>query len=375
MSIAFADSGNLTLGVEMQLQLLDRTTWDLTPLGPALIAALPAANPHIKHGIFQSMIEIDTAVCANANEIGRDLSQSVRVLKSQADKMGVALAANGTHPFAKYKERKIVATESYEALIDRNQWLARRLSIFGLHVHLGMRSGDHCIAMTNAFLRHAHMLLALSASSPFWQGQDTGLASSRTTIFEALPTAGHPCLVRDWEEFSQLIDKLTRSEAIRSIEDLWWDIRPSPSDGTMAIRICDGLTTVQETVALVAFTHALAVRLDAEIDGSPPPPLWLIRENKWRAARHGLEANVVVDDNGNTMSMRENIEQTLHSLKDIGLTLGYGEYFTVLKRLLASGGIYTRQRKIHAQTGSLEKVAQLSSLEFELDKPYYYHQG
>jgi len=369
-ALHFSPSTPFTIGVEMELQLVDPKTWDLKPVANEIIDLIGKNDPHLKHELFESMIEINTDVCRNAHEIEANIHDKLRVLHQHCEKIGVQLASTGTHPFSRYIDGKVVAAERYQYLIDRNRLLAQRLIIFGLHVHLGMRDGEHCIAMTNLFLNHLYLLLALSASSPFWQGQDTGLASGRSTIFEALPTAGHPNPVRNWKEFCELYDRLCRCEGIHSLKDIWWDLRPSPHYGTLEIRVCDALATVRETVALVALIHALAIACDRQLDKNnlpEPPPLWVIRENKWRASRYGLEAKMIVDKDGHTSKVPEQLERLLGSLAPIASDLHYREYFDVLKQLIASGGNYNRQRLVYARTQSFPQVVEANCREFETD--------
>jgi carboxylate-amine ligase len=220
------------------------------------------------------------------------------------------------------------------------------------------------------------MLLAHTESSPIWQGPDTGQATARTTIDDPLHTARIPCQDQRWAHISNIAARLVQSAAITTLDELRWDVRPRPACGAMEIRVCDGLTTQKETAAVIAFIHALAHTHRAELERSPelgdPPPLWLLRENKWRAARHGLEADVIVDDAGNTMPIRDQISQRLTEMEPIANALGYREHFSIIRRLALTGGSYSRQRHIYEQTRSLAKVAHLASLEFETNHPFFY---
>ena len=187
-------------------------------------------------------------------------------------------ACAGSHPFAQYADSVIYPADRYRLLMERNQWAARRIMTFALHLHLGARDGDHAVALINFLMPYMAHFLALSASSPFWQGEDTGLASSRITVFEALPTAGHPPTYTSWKEFETLYDSLVTSGSISSVKDLWWDIRPRPEYGTVEMRICDGVPTLSETIALVVLFEALTRRLDEEYSAgarpAPPPTGW-----------------------------------------------------------------------------------------------------
>lgn len=368
--IPFAPSAALTLGVEIELQLLDAATLDLSPRAVDMLA-LCEPSDKVKPEIFQSMIEINTGICADAHAADADLRESFALVARAARQLGLRLATPGTHPFARYNERVIYPADRYRMLIDRNQWIARRLMIFGLHVHLGMESGDACIRFNNFFLHLVPHLLAISASSPFWQGEDTGLASSRSTIFEACPTAGHPCRVEDWAEFSELCERLQRSRAITSHKDLWWDVRPSPDFGTLEIRCCDGLPNRADTLALVAFIHALAhwYQDHADYDTRPfAPSMWMMRENKWRAARHGLEAEIIVNPRGDCRPLREDIAMWLTRLEPYIAEFGYDAYMLQLQAMLERPG-YVRQREAFAAREDIGDVAALCADEFDKQQP------
>lgn len=369
----FTESAPLTLGVEVELQLINKETFDLEPVATDLFT-LTAGNEKIKPEIFQSMAEINTAICTDAHEAYNDLSQTFRAFRKAADTLGVYVATNGTHPFARYNERRIYPSERYRQLIDRNQWIARRLMIFGLHVHLGMRNGEDCIRFSNFFLHLIPHLLALSSSSPFWQGEDTGLASSRCTIFEACPTAGHPPRLANWGDFTELCSNLVSNRAISSHKDLWWDIRPSPDYGTLEIRICDGLANLSETIAIVAFIHALAhwysqhTSYDTEVLA---PLSWIMRENKWRAARHGLEADIILPNGKGIASLRQDIRNWVNLMEGQIKQLDYVPYIKTLETILARGNSSIRQRRTYEAKGSLEHVVVHNTQEFETGEPIY----
>ena len=355
----------------MELQLIDRKTHDLTATAMEVFELLGSEGPRIKPELFQAMIELNTGICRTIDDVRRDLTDTLARLRQVTSKLGVEFASSGSHPFAKHRERILYPAERYQALIDRNRWIAQRLMIFGLHVHVGMRDGDHAIAMMNAISHYYPHLLALSASSPFWQGSDTGLASSRITIFEALPTAGHPCLFTDWEGFEAFYDAMVRSRAIKNVKDIWWDIRPHPDFGTLEIRVCDALPTLSETLALVSLTHCLLTWLDGEYrEGKKfaPPPDWILRENKWRASRWGIEAEIVVDAAGRTRPLHEDIPHLLHILEPIASGNGCKHELFYIEEMLRVGLSYQRQRKVFKQSSSFEEVVSSLIDEFATDK-------
>ncbi len=374
-TLSFAASEPLTLGVEVEVQLLDEETLDLSPQSPALLEKLSHLGNRVKAEIFQSMLEFNTGICKNAHDVHADLAKTMDASESAATELGLRLASAGTHPFARYQERILFPASRYKDLIDRNQWIARRLMIFGLHVHVGMRDGEHAIQMTNAALHYLPMLLALSASSPYWHGEDTELASSRITFFESLPTGGHPCLVRSWDEFTELYGRLFKANAIRSPKDLWWDIRPSPHFGTIEFRICDGLATLEETTALTALIHALCVFIDRQLaEGRrfDPPPDWIMRENKWRASRWGVGADLIMNSDGQTAPFREVVRAMLDTLQPIAKELAYEPLFETIALILDRGTSSLRQRKAsHSAGGDLKAVADFNAREFSARKPLW----
>jgi carboxylate-amine ligase len=371
MPVAFTTSPRQTLGVELELQLLDPRSHALAAEAPALFERIGESNA-IKPEIFRSMVEIATGVCAGLDEVKHDLETAFGVLRAVCRDRGLALSGGGSHPFARYRDRIPFPSERYQQLMQRKQWIARRLLIFGLHVHVGMRDGDQTIATMNALLPYSAHLLALSAASPFWDGVDTGLASARVTVFEALPTAGVPPRLESWAAFEQLHDRLLATGSIESIKDLWWDMRPQPGLGTLEIRVCDTPQTLTEVFPLVALVQALAAWADEQQrDGRrfpAPDPTWL-RENKWRAARDGLDAEIVCDEGRRTAPLRAEIEQLLVTLEPIARRLGDPEGLGGVARALEAPGGHQRQREVFERTRSLPAVAEALAREMELNTP------
>ncbi|HRE30785.1 MAG TPA: YbdK family carboxylate-amine ligase [Candidatus Berkiella sp.] len=369
--IIFKESEDLTLGVEIELQLIDDKTLDLTPKGGILLDE-SYLNPKIKQEFYLSTIEVITDICSNTHEAKEDLKRSLRHLDLLGKTLGLKYASTGCHPFAKYSDCIISPTQRYYELIDRNQWLTRRMTVFGMHVHLGMKNGDDCIRFNNFFMHFMPHLLALSSSSPFWQGNDTGLASCRPTTYEALPTAGQPYCVKNWRGFENLYYTLIKSEAIRSLKDLWWDIRPSPAFGTLEIRVCDGLATLEEAMALVAFIHLLAhwFRDNGDwIDQVQLPESWLSRENKWRVMRYGLNAEIIVSGSGTLKLIKQDILDWLQKLSPYIIELKYEEYMLTIMNILERGTSTQRQRQQYQLSQSLEQVVLHNILEFENGSP------
>ena len=282
--------------------------------------------------------------------------------------------ANKVYCSAQYADSVIYPADRYRLLMERNQWAARRIMTFALHLHFGARDGDHAVALINYLVPYMPIFLALSASSPFWQGEDTGLASSRTTLFEALPTAGHPPTYASWKEFEALYEALVTSGSISSVKDLWWDIRPRPEYGTVEMRICDGVPTLSETVALVVLFEALCRHLDGACRAGARPELvpdWRVRENKWRASRYGLEAEVLVDNDGHTAPLRGEVLRWIEKLRPEAAGRGTERSFATLERMTEQGCSYERQRRVFRKAGTLKAVAEALVEEFRTNRPVY----
>jgi carboxylate-amine ligase len=231
------------------------------------------------------------------------------------------------------------------------QWLARRLQIFGVHVHVGVRAPEKAIPIVNALTQYVPHFLALSASSPFWKGADTGLASARSKVFEGMPTAGLPYQLTGWDRFEEYMETLISTHAIESVREVWWDIRPHPDFGTVELRICDGVPTLDEIGAVAALSQCLVEQFDAQLDRGytlPVPAGWVLRENKWRAARYGLDADIIVDDKGTVRPVRRAILDLVEDLMPTAKRLDCAAELADVERILAVGASYQRQRAVAA---------------------------
>lgn len=370
----FKSGGFLTLGVEVELQVIDKQSLNLVPLADELLKRASKDIDNLHPEFYRSTLEIVTGKCNNVHDVYKDLKSSFDKIMPHADQMGLVLSTTGSHPFARYLDCEISDTPRYREMIDRNQWLTRRMTVYGLHVHIGMRNGDECMRFNNFFLRFVPHLLALSASSPFWQGHDTGLAAHRPSTYEALPTAGMPYPINSWTEFEQRYETLVRCGAIQSLKDLWWDIRPSPRYGTLEIRVCDGPASLAEANAIVAFIHTMAAWFTDHgnwIEQVVQSPLWIARENKWRAMRHGLNADYITDISGSTKPLREDILEWIDRLQPYIEQFGYQDYIQDLRMIVVRGNSSERQHAIFEQTGSLEEIVRHTVSEFIAQRPIY----
>ncbi|MEO8591079.1 MAG: YbdK family carboxylate-amine ligase [Flavobacteriales bacterium] len=363
-----------TLGVELELQVLDAATLRLTPQAPLLLERL--ADPRLAKEMYQSTIELITGVCGDAKEACTDLGRTFSRLTTLAHGLGLRFAGTGTNPVANYNDRVLSPVPRYHELLDRNQWLIRRMAVYGLHIHIGMISGDACIRFMNQFLHVVPHLIALAASSPFWHGLDTGLVASRPTVYEAHPTAGIPPPVHDWYQFQKLHSALLRTGSIQSMKDIWWDIRPSPGFGTLELRMCDGPASLAEVGAIVAFAHAQAHLFQEEQDrfngtSARPPKRWIARENKWRALRYGLDAQLIDHRTLEQRSLRADILERLEHMAPFFKAHGYDEQMACLRTICARGNSSQRQRKAHEQRGSLDDVLAHNARECEAREPIW----
>ena len=371
MKIAFNGSPRPTVGVELELQLLDPETMNLVAGAPAILQRTKDLS-HVKAELIESTIELNTDVCEDVAAVRRDLTERIRQLLEVADELGYLVACVGTHPFSKWVEQRITDSERYRRLVDQCQWPARRLMIFGVHVHVGIESGEKAIAISNGLTTYLPHLLALSASSPFFNDADTGLASCRSKIFESLPTAGLPYRPLNWAEFQRLMITLVSAKAIESIREIWWDVRPHPNFGTIEVRICDGLPTLDEVMAVTALIQALVVWLGDQYDEGEYLPLhrhWIVRENKWRAARWATDAEIIVDEDGNLERLDESLARLVEAVTPVAKQLGSDVELQGVGAMLRTGLSYRRQRRIYDETGDYAEVMKALVREFRENAP------
>ena len=377
MAIEFKASPSCSLGVEVELQLIDRRTRQLASAATPILGEIGSGHPEnlhpkAKNELFESCVEIITGICSTVGEAKDDLARTLKEVDDAAAARGLALLCAGSHPFSDWHDQQLSPSPRYAALVHEMQWVARRLQIFGIHFHVGVRSAEKAIAIANALRFYIPHFLGLSASSPFWAGRDTGLASSRSPVFENLPTAGLPYVLAGWDEFESFMTTLLSAGAISSIREVWWDIRPHPDFGTVELRICDGIPTLREVAAVAALAQCLVHRLDTRIDAGDPlyvPRDWTVRQNKWRAARHGLQASVIVDEAGHQRPLGDAVRDLVEELAPVAGALGCaGELRSVLD-IVDLGPSYVRQRDLVAAGASLMDVVDSLVDELRTDRP------
>lgn len=376
MAIEFNASRGATLGIEWELQLIDAETLRLRQDAREVLAALPRLseaqdNPKIRHELMESTVEIVTDVCHTVSEARADLAGTIANLRPVVDARGTALACTGSHPISDWRDAQMAPVQRYAELIEQMQWLARRIQTYGVHVHVGVRAAEKAIPIVNALTAYLPHFLALTASSPYWSGGDTGLASSRAIVFGALPTAGPPHLLADWAAFEDYMDTLLRAGTIRSIKEVWWDIRPHPDFGTIEIRMFDGIPTLREVGMVAALSQSLVELFDHQLDRGytlPSPAAWVVRDNKWRATRYGLDAMIITDDQGATAPLRDELYELVRELEPVADRLSCAEDLKMVSEVLDHGAPYERQRAIVAAGGSFEDVVRASITEFREDR-------
>ncbi|AFR09540.1 glutamate--cysteine ligase [Nocardiopsis alba] len=372
MGIAFKSSERATLGVEWELQLVDRNSRHLRQEAAQLLADLPdlsgdAAVPPLRHELMQSQVEVVTGICETVDEAKRDLERSATRMREVLEPRGTVLTCTGTHPIDHWRDQTLSPGERYGELVEQMQWLARRILTCGVHVHVGVRDREKAIPIVNALAKYIPHFLALSASSPFWSGHDTGLASARSIVFGALPTSGPPPNLSGWPAFEEYLETLLKAGTIASIKEVWWDVRPHPDFGTIEIRMFDGIPTLREVGMAAALSQSLVELFDHQLDRGyslPSPPSWVVKDNKWRATRYGLDARVITDSHGTTVPIRDDLYELVRELTPVAARLGCAEDLDLISEILDKGASYERQRAVVAQGGSLQDVVDMLSAEF-----------
>jgi carboxylate-amine ligase len=374
VDIPFVSSERASLGIEWELQLVSRETRQLTSGASEILAELSpdGEHPKAKHELLESTIEVITGICSTVSEATADLAGTIAELRPLVEARGLAMMCTGTHPTTDWATQTISPNPRYTKLVEDMQWLARQLQIFGVHVHVGVRSPDKAIPIVNALSAYIPHFLALSASSPYWIGHDTGLASARSKVFENLPTAGLPYQLSGWHEFESYMETLLSTGTIGSIKEVWWDIRPHPTFGTVELRICDGLPTLHEVGMVAALSQCLVEVLDREIDRGytlPTPKGWVVRENKWRAARYGMDADIIREDE-TTVPVRQALLELAHELRPTAERLGCAEELARVEGVVERGSSYQRQRAVAAaHDGDLSAVVDSLLVEFDNGVP------
>ena len=356
----FVSNPRPTLGVEVELNLVDSNTMALRSSATQLLSEVPAELKNsIKPELLQCYIELNTKVCQDVAEVEADLAEKLVVVNEIARRQDLRLFWGGTHPFSRWQDQDVSPDERYHGLIQLLQETARRLVTFGLHVHVGVDSGDKAIMICDRILQHLPILLALSVNSPFWQGRNTGLHSQRSKVLETLPTAGLPPMMRNWSEYSWLLNNMVETGFIKTIREIWWDVRPHHNFGTVEVRICDMPPSLEDVLGLSALIQCLVYDLSEEIDRGTYQldcHPFLIRQNKWRACRYGMDARVVDAGTHEPVEARRVVHNLADRLQSRAEELGCVPYLDIARAMADRPTGSVRQLQAFEETNNLAEV-------------------
>ena len=364
MTVPFATSSRSSVGIEWELMLADGDSGDLVPRAPEVIDVLEASSALERYTVtgelLTNTIEVTSGIGDTVAAAVDDIADAIAAVRTVTDPLQVELLCAGSHPFAQWYDQQITDKTRYHKLIERTQWWGRNMMIWGIHIHVGVDDVNKVFPIINALAVYLPHLQALSASSPFWAGERTGYASNRSLVFQQLPTAGLPWPLEDWSQFEGYLDDMVRTGVMADASEVRWDIRPAPKWGTIEVRACDGMSTLPELAAVAAFVQTLVEdfsrQLDEGVELSHIQP-WFVRENKWRAARYGLDARVIVDSAGTERPVRDHLRETIERLGDVAADLKCAREFTGLEAILTQGASYQRQALVaDAADGDLREV-------------------
>ncbi len=358
--LPFTQNDSPSLGVEVELQLVDAETLELKNCILEVLKHVPEAQKErVKPELMQSYLELNTEVCRTVADVEKDLKEKIHAASQAAEQCGAHLFWAGTHPFSPWHKQQITPNDRYYWLVENLQDTARRLVTFGMHVHVGVNSGDKAVMICDRILRHLPTLLAVSVNSPFWNGRDTGLHSQRSKVMEDLPTAGLPPLMRNWSEYVWLIKQMVETHFIETIREIWWDVRPHHNFGTVEVRICDTPADLPTVLALTALIQSLVHALSLEIDEGTYQfdchPM-MVRQNKWRACRHGLDAILVDPYTHKVQPARAVVRDLVALLREYAQDLDCVDYLEMVGELTHKPSGSQRQRGIYQETGDVRKV-------------------
>jgi glutamate---cysteine ligase / carboxylate-amine ligase len=346
-----------TIGIEEELMILDAESLELVNAIESMLEPAPAGE--IKPELMESVLEVSTDPCANTREAGEQLRALRRQVSDTAASKGMAIGAAGTHPFAMWEDQRISARPRYRDLVSALRFVARQELIFGVHVHVAVDDPDKAIHVVNGMRVHMPILLGLSANSPFWRADATGLASARTPIFRAFPRVGIPPTYKDWEDYEKRIDFMVHSGVIEDYTFLWHDVRPHPNFGTVEIRVMDSQTRIEHTLGLAAMVQGLVKELCEHFEAGKQLsryPFEMLDENKWLAARHGLEGDLVDLPDWDRVPARELARRLIDRMREHCADLGSLDDLEAVEDLLERGNGAARQVVVYEANHDLREV-------------------
>jgi glutamate---cysteine ligase / carboxylate-amine ligase len=346
-----------TIGIEEELMIVDGESFELVNAIESLLEDAPDGD--VKPELMESVLEIATQPATNAAEAGVELRAMRRQVSELAARRGYAIGSAGTHPFALWEDQRIAARTRYRALVSALRFVARQELIFGLHVHVGLDDPDKAIHVANGMRVHLPVLLALSANSPFWRGDGTGMASTRLPIFRAFPRVGVPPSYRDWADYEREIEFMVSSGVMEDYTYLWYDVRPHPKLGTVEIRACDAQTRVEHTLGLAALIQAMVKELAEHFDAGEhlgEYPWQMLDENRWLAARHGLEGELVDLPSNQRVATKALARRLVDRLREHAQDLGSAGELAGIDDLLVRGNGAARQVVVYEANHDLREV-------------------
>jgi carboxylate-amine ligase len=348
-----------TLGIEEELMIVDAETLDLANSIETLLEEVPATTGDVKPELMESVLEIATTPCANTREAGIQLRDLRSITEHTARDRGLTIGAAGTHPFAMWEDQRIVARTRYRDLVAALRFVARQELIFGVHVHVGIDDPDKAIHVANGMRVHLPLLLALSCNSPFWRADSTGLLSTRTPIFRAFPRVGIPPAYKDWEDWEKQVTFMVESRVIEDYTYLWYDVRPHPNFGTVEIRVADSQTRLEHTLGLAALIQAMVKEIAEHFDAGKRLaryPHEMIDENKWLAARHGLDGNLVDLPKKERVPTAQLARRVLDRVREHAQDLGSADELDGIEDILERGNGASRQIVVYEANNDLREV-------------------
>ncbi|MBA2117101.1 carboxylate-amine ligase [Bremerella alba] len=363
--IEFRANNYPTLGVELELGLIDSKSMQLSSAVQTILDQLPEEEKgQYKPELMQCCLEINTGICHTVDEAEQDLSAKIKRIETVLDKLGLKLWWAATHPFSRWKDQEVTQNQRYLDLLELLQEMARRLVTQGLHVHVGVESGDKAVMLCDRIMQYLPLLLALSGSSPYWEGRDTGLSSHRSKIMEGLPTAGIPTLMRNWSEYVWIVNHMVDTGFINTIREIWWDVRPHHNFGTVEVRICDMPGNMNDVMALTAMTQCLIVYLSRDIDEGAYQhdchPM-MVRQNKWRAARYGTSARLVNSFTFDVETVPEMTKRLVTNLAPLAKRLQCADQLEHCNVIANRPSWAAQQRKLLQETGSAAEMVRILS--------------
>jgi carboxylate-amine ligase len=352
VEVNFGRSAPFSLGIEEEFQLLSPESYELVPRFGEI--AEEAGDERVRQELMTSVLEAATGVHERVTDALVEVREIRGALRDAAAQRGVLIASAGTHPFSRWEHQEITDTPRYQGVAKKLRWIAERVAIFGLHVHVGIDSADAAVSVATGLRNWVPELLALSANSPYWQGRDTGLGSIRSQVFDTMPRSGLPPRLESFADFEGLIARGVAAGFFPDYTYVWWDVRPHPKLGTIELRACDAQTRVESVAGIAALTQSLVATLVER--PAEPQPRTLIAENKWRAARYGLEAELVDLGHDHARPAREAVRELLELAAPAAERLGCAGELAEVERMLDRGTGADEQRRVHNAGGSLLAV-------------------